>query len=79
MFQGGQGGGFLAGAMQTAMGVAGGMILGNMLMSMFDPGVAEAATTEEPAPEEEPAYEEAGYEEEVPQVDDMGGGFDEEW
>jgi hypothetical protein len=79
MFQGGQGGGFLAGAMQTAMGVAGGMLLGNMLMSMFDPGVAEAAPVEEAPAEEEPDYTEAGYEEEVPQVDDMGGGFDEEW
>jgi hypothetical protein len=75
MFQGGQGGGFLAGAMQTAMGVAGGMILGNMLMSMFDPGIAEAA----PAEEEPAAEEDPGYEEEVPQTDDMGGGFDEEW
>jgi len=78
MFQGGQGGGFMAGAMQTAMGIAGGMILGNMLMSMFDPGVAEAAPADE-APAEEAPAEEPGYEEEVPQVDDMGGGFDEEW
>jgi uncharacterized protein len=33
--QGRSGGGFMAGALQTAAGVAGGVVLGNMLMSMF--------------------------------------------
>lgn len=62
-----QGGGFLAGAAQTAMGVAGGMMLGSMLGSMFA-GDAQAA---EPAPvEEEPAMEE-------PEVEDFGD--DSEW
>lgn len=70
MFQN-QGGGFFAGAMQTAMGVAGGLLLGNMLMSMFDPGVAEAA---EPVAEE-PVADEVGYEEEMAGED--FGGFDE--
>jgi uncharacterized protein len=77
MFQGGQGGGFMAGAMQTVVGVAGGMILGNMLMSAFGAGTAEAAPAEEPAADEA-GYEDAGYEEEVPQVDDGGGDFDME-
>jgi uncharacterized protein len=38
-----QGGGFMAGAMQTAMGVAGGMLIGNALGSMFSSGEAAAA------------------------------------
>jgi len=38
-----QGGGFMAGAMQTAMGVAGGVLIGNALGSMFSSGEAMAA------------------------------------
>lgn len=59
-----QGGGFLAGAAQTAMGVAGGVLLGNAIGSMFGGGAAEAA----PAPVDAPAEpvqdfeEDAGYE-----------------
>lgn len=52
------GGGFLAGAAQTAMGVAGGVLLGNAVMGMFDGGEATAA-------EAEPAADD-------PQVDDAG-------
>jgi hypothetical protein len=37
-----QGGGFMAGAMQTAMGVAGGVLIGNALGSMFSSGEAMA-------------------------------------
>lgn len=37
------GGGFLAGAMQTALGVAGGVMLGNLIGSMISGGSAEAA------------------------------------
>jgi len=37
------GGGFLAGAAQTAMGVAGGMLLGSMIGSLFGGGAAHAA------------------------------------
>jgi hypothetical protein len=51
-----QGGGFMAGAMQTAMGVAGGMLIGSALGSMFSSGEAAAddsvSQAEEPAPEE---------------------------
>jgi hypothetical protein len=43
-------GGFLGDAMSTAMGVAGGMLLGSMLASAFMPDPAAAA--EEPAPED---------------------------
>lgn len=38
-----QGGGFLAGAAQTAMGVAGGLMLGSMISSMFGGSAAQAA------------------------------------
>jgi hypothetical protein len=37
------GGGFLAGAAQTALGVAGGVMLGNMIGSLFSVGGAQAA------------------------------------
>ena len=39
----GQGGGFLAGAAQTALGVAGGVLLGSAIGSMFGAGGAHAA------------------------------------
>ena len=43
MMQQRQGGGFMATAMMTAVGVAGGLLLGNALMSAFSGGAAEAA------------------------------------
>jgi hypothetical protein len=50
------GGGFLAGAAQTAMGVAGGMMLGNMLGGLFGGhDKAAAAPTPTPAPAAEAA------------------------
>ncbi len=58
-----QGGGFMAGAMQTAMGVAGGVLLGNALAGLFA-GEAQAAEPAAAAPEEPAAPEE-----------DAGGGF----
>ena len=66
------GGGFLAGAAQTAMGVAGGMMLGSALGGLFGGSSAEAAPAApadaaaaqpDPAPAEpepEPAAEESG-------------------
>ena len=42
----GMGGGFLAGAAQTAMGVAGGVVLGNMLADWLTPDEAAAANLE---------------------------------
>jgi uncharacterized protein len=63
----GRGGGFLAGAMQTAIGVAGGVLLGSAIASMFAPDPAAAA--------DEPPVEGA------PDDPDLGGfdegGFDE--
>ncbi len=55
-----QRGGFLAGAAQTAMGVAGGLLIGNMIAGMFTGGAAEAAPTDAAAAE--------------PPPEDMGGG-----
>ena len=40
------GGGFMAGAAQTAMGVAGGVVLGNMIANAFSGGVDEAKTAD---------------------------------
>lgn len=75
------GGGFLAGALQTAMGVAGGLMLGNMLAGLFTGNDAHAAEVPpEGAAAQDPGadaghehasdagYEDAGY--------DDGGGFD---
>lgn len=72
-----QGGGFLAGAMQTAVGVAGGVMLGNALSSMFAgdaaASVTEAATavTDSVAPV---AEEGAGF---LDGMADFGGGDEE--
>ncbi|MDD2869253.1 DUF2076 domain-containing protein [Neomegalonema sp.] len=67
--QGGGGGGFLAGAAQTAVGVAGGVLLGNAIAGMFGGDEAQAAEPEA-RPEAEPE----------PEAADEGdfGGFDEE-
>lgn len=57
-----QGGGFLAGAAQTAMGVAGGVLLGNAIAGMF----AGDAMADELPPEEfdEPeAFDDGGFDE----------------
>ncbi|MDB5523102.1 MAG: hypothetical protein JWM58_865 [Rhizobium sp.] len=49
----GAGGGFLAGAAQTAMGVAGGVMLGNAIGSMFGGNEAKAAEPAKPEEKEE--------------------------
>ncbi|MCG6112419.1 MAG: DUF2076 domain-containing protein [Paracoccus sp.] len=62
------GGGFMAGAAQTAMGVAGGVLLGNAIGGMFA-GPAEASGMEqEPAMEDEAAFDDGGFDD---------GGFEE--
>lgn len=63
----GGGGGFLAGAAQTAVGVAGGMMLGSMLGGMF---AGDAAQAEEAAAEPDAGAEDMA-------ADDMGGGMDD--
>lgn len=62
------GGGFMAGAAQTAMGVAGGVLLGNALGGMFA-GSADASEMEqEPVMEDEAGFDDAGFDD---------GGFEE--
>ncbi|NGO53754.1 DUF2076 domain-containing protein [Allomesorhizobium camelthorni] len=60
------GGGFLAGAAQTAMGVAGGVLLGNAIAGMFGGNQAQAAEPAETS-DNEAARDEAGF--------DDGGDF----
>ena len=58
------GGGFLAGAMQTALGVAGGMLIADALTSAFDSGTAEASELAQDAGlVEEPGHEPIAHEE----------------
>ena len=64
--QHGRGGGFLAGAMQTAVGVAGGVLLGSALASMFAPDAAAG----------EPSLEDAPADHDLAQSEDEGG-FDD--
>ncbi|WGF87558.1 DUF2076 domain-containing protein [Marinivivus vitaminiproducens] len=61
--RGGGGGGFLAGAAQTAVGVAGGMMLGNMLAGMFaDPAAAAEQAVDDVGQEAEQWADDAGAE-----------------
>jgi uncharacterized protein len=61
------GGGFLAGAAQTAMGVAGGILLGNMIAGMFGSDQAQAAepqadnTGAEDASLEDTRFDDSGF------------------
>jgi uncharacterized protein len=69
----GRGGGFLAGAAQTAMGVAGGVLIANALADLLAPDQAAAA---EPAPQEDPAAgEDLGADDPFGDAGDIG--FDE--
>lgn len=76
------GGGFLAGAMQTAMGVAGGMLIADAISSAFHSGTAEAAQFIPEAPIVEEVVPEPVEPDPVDDVpyDDYGsdpGGYDE--
>ncbi|SFB59257.1 hypothetical protein SAMN03159496_05497 [Rhizobium sp. NFR07] len=55
------GGGFLAGAAQTAMGVAGGVLLGNAIGGMFGGPGAQAAEPEAAAPDAEAPAEDMDF------------------
>lgn len=67
------GGSFMGGALQTAMAVAGGIVVGNMIADMLTPDPAMAA---EPEPEADPGAEEDVYAEEP--ADDFGADFGDE-
>ncbi|MBI0433221.1 DUF2076 domain-containing protein [Roseomonas sp. KE0001] len=84
MMQQGRGSGFLGSALTTAAGVAGGMVLGNMLMGAFSGGAAEAATqatdaagafAEEAVPASSP-WTDPGQQDAVPAADSSGWGQD---
>ncbi len=66
------GGGFLAGAAQTAMGVAGGILLGNMIGGLF--GGSDQAQAQEPSAGDEPGADEAGFDD-GGDAGDFGGDF----
>ena len=69
----GQGGGFLAGAAQTAIGVAGGVLIANAIADLLAPDQVAAA---EPAPQEDPAAgEDLGADDPFSDAGDVG--FDE--
>jgi hypothetical protein len=68
----GQGGGFLAGAAQTALGVAGGMLAADALAGLLAPDQAVAA---EPGPQEPAADEDFGAADDWSDTGDVG--FDE--
>jgi uncharacterized protein len=83
MFQQNRGSGFLGTAMMTMAGVAGGILLGNAIMSMMSGGgAAEAASAggfgQEAVPSSyTPADDAAAYQDDAGAFDDAGG-FDEE-
>jgi hypothetical protein len=72
-WQSGAGGGFLAGAMQTALGVAGGFLIADAISGLFaaDPAAA-AAPDATPAAEDQFGNEEPDLAEEVPGDLDFG-------
>ncbi|MBK8175284.1 MAG: DUF2076 domain-containing protein [Rhodospirillales bacterium] len=61
------GGGFLAGAMQTALGVAGGVLLGNAVAHMF----AEPAAADEPPAHDNPPEDDSSLEDDFSFDDDF--------
>lgn len=72
---GSRGGGFLAGAAQTALGVTGGLLLGSAIASMFGAGSAQAEQTNADAQnaEQDPSPQDTGQPE-TGGNDDFGGG-----
>ncbi|MFV3077357.1 DUF2076 domain-containing protein [Niveispirillum fermenti] len=59
--QPGRGGGFLAGAAQTAMGVAGGVLLANAVGSMFAGDAQAADAPADDAPADDPGMDDGGF------------------
>jgi len=66
------GSGFLAGAAQTAVGVAGGVLLGNAIAGLFG---ADAAKAAEPPNQAEPQADENDEEDDDTDLDDGGDDF----
>ena len=78
-YQGAGRGGFLAGAMQTALGVAGGFLIADAIAGLLSPDAAAASTADDASPGEEEASsrEDADLSGEEPGGDFDFGGFDE--
>ena len=80
--RGSGGGGFLATAAMTAVGVVGGMMLGNAIMSALGGGgdaqaaTADAAAGANPEPAADPGWDAAPLDD---GETDFGGGFDDEF
>lgn len=74
----GQGGGFLAGAAQTAVGVAGGVLLGSAIGSLLGAGGAHAAEqpADQPAEPADTGADDAGAGGDWGDFGGDGGGFD---
>lgn len=75
------GGGFLAGAAQTAMGVAGGVVLGNMIADWMSPDAASAGDFADSTGGDEGGFFGAGDQADTQLADagdagDVGGDFD---
>lgn len=70
----GQGGGFLAGAAQTALGVTGGMLLGSALAGLFSGG-AHASEPDQPAADDPGTDVDSGGFDMDDSGFDMGGDF----
>jgi hypothetical protein len=68
----GAGGSFLGGAMQTAMGVAGGVLIANALAGLLAPDEAAAAEAEPAAAEPAAEPESAGVEDDFGAQEDLG-------
>jgi hypothetical protein len=68
------GGGFLAGAAQTALGVAGGMMLGSLIGSIFTSGTANAGEFDNSADNNDNSTD--GNDTDADAGGDDGGGFD---
>lgn len=75
----GAGGGFLAGAAQTAVGVAGGVLLGNMIAGMFSGGNEAQAATAQPAEQAQTQPANDANANQEPQLEEAGAGDDGGW
>lgn len=73
--RGDRGGGFLAGAAQTALGVTSGILLGSAIAGMFGAGAANAAEAA-PGPADEPPQDDGGGDDAGAGDFGDGGGFD---
>jgi hypothetical protein len=74
--QSGAGGGFLAGAMQTALGVAGGFLIADAISGLFASDRAAAAASETASAHDPALAEEDPFSAENPDLSGEGGGFD---